>query len=103
VNEKVDIQIGTRRFAVEIEGLTPLEIKALAQKVSDRLADVERLHKNIVDTSKLALLTALSFAADLDAESRAHDTTRRMLENTAENLSRSLRESIDAGGTPAEP
>ena len=35
MNEKVDVQIGTRRLVVEIEGLTPLEINNLARKVSE--------------------------------------------------------------------
>jgi cell division protein ZapA (FtsZ GTPase activity inhibitor) len=103
VNEKVEIQIGTRRLVVEIEGMTPLEINGLAQKVSERLAELQRTHKNVADTSKLALLTALSFAVDYEQESRAHATTRSLLENTADKLSQSLRESLEAGGTPAEP
>ena len=94
MNEKVDIQIGTRRLTVEIEGLIPLEIKALAQKVSDRVAEMQNAHHNVADTSKIALLVALSYAAELDKELAAHELTRRVLENKAESLSASLRDSL---------
>ena len=54
-------------------------------------------NSNVADTSKIALLVALSFAAELDKERQAHDLTRRLLENKAESLSQSLRESLQAG------
>lgn len=101
MNEKVEVQFGTRRLTVEMEGLTPIEINMLAQKVSERMADLQGQNKTVADTSKIALLVALSFAADLDKELRAHETTKRMLENTAERISQSLRDSL-AAGKPAE-
>lgn len=97
MNEKVEVQIGTRRLTVEMEGLTPIEISALAQKVSERVGDMQNQNAKVADTSKIALLVALSFAAELDKERSAHDMTRRMLENTAESMSQSLRESLQAG------
>jgi cell division protein ZapA (FtsZ GTPase activity inhibitor) len=100
MNEKVEVQIGTRRLVVEIEGLTPIEINGLAQRVSERMTELQQQNNKVADTSKIALLVALSFAADLDKETRAHETTRRMLENSAERLSQSLRESLEAGGPP---
>lgn len=98
------MQIGSRRLVVEMEGLTPIEINALAQKVGDRMTDLQGQNKTVADTSKIALLVALSFAAELEKERAAHDTTRRLLENKAEQLSQSLRESLEAGaaGAPAE-
>lgn len=96
MNEKVDIQIGSRRLVVEIEGLIPLEIKALAGKVADRVAEMKTTSGS-ADTSKIALLVALSYAAELDKERAAHDMTRRLLENKAETLSKFLRESLQAG------
>lgn len=101
MNEKVEVQIGTRRLVVEMEGLTPIEIVSLAQKVADRVAELQGQNRTVADSSKIALLTALSFAAELAQERAAHDTTRRMLENSAERLSQSLRDSLNAGG-PAE-
>jgi cell division protein ZapA (FtsZ GTPase activity inhibitor) len=96
VNEKVEVQIGARRLVVEMEGLTPIEINALAQKVTERLLELQGQNRTVADTSKIALLVALSFAAELLQERTAHDTTRRLLENKAENLSQTLRESLDA-------
>lgn len=100
MNEKVSIQIGNRKLAVEMEGLTPLEINALAQTVSDRIADVRAHNKNIADTSMITLLVALDLAAELEKERSAHDLTKRLLENKAESLSQSLRESLQAGAEP---
>lgn len=97
MNEKVEVQIGTRRLVVEMEGWTPIEINALAQKVSDRVGEMQKQNSNVADTSKIAMLVALSFAAELDRERQAHDLTRRLLENKAESLSQSLRESLQAG------
>ncbi len=98
MNEKVDIQIGSRRLTVEMEGLTPFEIHGLAQKVAERMIELQGQNKTVADTSKIALLVALSFAADLNKESLAHNTTRNMLSNTVERLSDSLRESLAVDG-----
>ena len=103
MNDKVEIQIGNRRLTVEMEELTPIEINALAQKVSQRMEEVRQGHRETVDTSKIALLVALTFAADFDKEERAHERTRQLLENSANKLSQSLRESLDAGGSPQAP
>lgn len=102
MNEKVEVVIRGRRLDVVMEGLTPIEIAALAQKVSDRIDEMHRQHKSVVDTSKIALLAAMDLAAELDKERAAHDLTRRVLENKAETLSQSLRESLpsDAGAPP---
>jgi cell division protein ZapA (FtsZ GTPase activity inhibitor) len=94
MNEKVEVQIGTRRLVVEMEGWTPIEINALAQKVSERVVEMQSHNATVADTSKIALLVALSFAAELNRERSAHDMTRRLLENKAESLSESLRDSL---------
>ncbi|MDP3543247.1 MAG: cell division protein ZapA [Elusimicrobiota bacterium] len=99
MNEKVEVQIGTRRLVVEMEGWTPIEINALAQKVSERVGQMQSHNTNVADTSKIALLVALSFAAELDRERSAHDLTRRLLENKAEALSESLRDSLKISDT----
>ncbi|HXT00931.1 MAG TPA: cell division protein ZapA [Elusimicrobiota bacterium] len=103
MNEKVEVQIGSRRLVVEMESLTPIEINALAQKVTERMNDLQQQNNKVADTSKIALLVALSFAAELDKETRAHETTRRMLENAADRFAQSLRESLDAGGAAEAP
>lgn len=102
MNEKVEVQIASRRLVVEMEGLTPLEINSLAEKVGERFREMQGANKGVADSSKLALLVALSFAAELEKERLAHRTTQQLLENKAENLSRALRESLEAGAPPAE-
>jgi cell division protein ZapA (FtsZ GTPase activity inhibitor) len=102
LNEKIEVQIGARRLVVEMEGLTPIEINALAQKVTERLTELQGQNKTVADTSKIALLVALSFAAELNQERAAHETTRRLLDNKAEQLSQSLRESLESSASPAE-
>lgn len=102
MNEKVEVQIGPRRLVVELEGLTPLEINSLAEKVSDRMKDVSGQNKTVADSSKIALLVALTFAAELEKERSAHRTTQQLLENKADQLSRSLRESLEAGAPSEE-
>lgn len=102
MNEKVEVQIGPRRLVVEMEGLTPLEINGLAEKVGERLREIQGANKGVADSSKLALLAALSFAAELEKERAAHRTTQQLLENKADHLSRALRESLEAGTPPAE-
>ncbi len=96
MNEMIEVQIGTRRLVVEMENLTPIEINALAQKVSERLGEIQSQNEKVADTSKIALLVCLSFAAELDKERSAHELTRRLLENKAESLSQCLRESLKA-------
>jgi cell division protein ZapA (FtsZ GTPase activity inhibitor) len=102
LNEKVEVQIGSRRLVVEMEGLTPIEINALAQKVGDRLVELQGQNRTVADTSKIALLVALSFATELSQERAAHDTTRRLLENKAEQLSQILRDSLEAPADAAK-
>ncbi len=101
MNEKVEVQIGARRLVVEMEGFTPIEINALAQRVSERLAEVQEQHKTVADTSKLALLTALSLAADLDRERTAAETLRRVVENRVDALAQPLRDALDSLEEPA--
>ena len=100
MNQKVSIQIGTRQLTIEMEELTQLEINALAQTVSELMANIQGQNKTVADTSKIALLVAMHLAADLEKERAAHDMTRRILENKAEQLSQSLRESLQAGAEP---
>jgi hypothetical protein len=66
------------------------------------MTELQGQNKTVADTSKIALLVALSFAADYDRERRAHETTKNMLDASAERLSQSLRDSLDAGGPAAE-
>ena len=73
MNEKVEVQIGSRHLVVEMEGLTPVEINTLAKKVAERMTDLQSQNKALADTSKVTLLVALSFAADVERQRYAND------------------------------
>lgn len=64
LNEKVDVVIAGRKFTIEMEGLSQLEISSIAQLVNDRMERIKEEQK-VVDSSKLAIMTALEIAAEL--------------------------------------
>jgi len=94
VNEKVEIEVFRRRLTIEMEGLNPLEINALAQKVHDRMMEISEQNNKIADSSKLAILAALHFAAELQQARDARSTEQAALERKVEELSLSLRASL---------
>lgn len=96
MNEKVDIEIFKRRLTVEMEGLTPIEIGELARKVHERMSDMAARHPHIADSSKLAILAALSLAADLYHLKQAKSTDERALETKLEKIAHSLRAALAA-------
>lgn len=64
INEKVDLEIRRYKLTVEMEGLTPIEINSLAQLVGEKMKEIEK-DSNVVDSYKLALLTALELAGEV--------------------------------------
>lgn len=94
MNEKVDIQVFRRRLTVEMEGLTPLEIKALATKVDDKMNEISHQNKGVADSSLLAILTSLHFAADLEKTHAARETEQIALEKKVEELTLALRSAL---------
>ena len=64
ISDKVDVEIYGRKLTIEMEGLNQLEINSLAQLVDQRMRQIAEEQK-IVDSSKLAILTALEVAAEL--------------------------------------
>ena len=77
LNEKVEVQIGARHLIVEMANLLPAEISALAQKVSERLSEIQSQNIAVGDSSKIALLVALSFAADVERERQETGSSQR--------------------------
>lgn len=77
MNEKVEVQIGNRHLVVEMPEFFPAEIDSLAKMVTERMNDLQTHNSTVADSSKIALLVALSFAADLEKERRAHGAPRR--------------------------
>ncbi|MFH2204690.1 MAG: cell division protein ZapA [Elusimicrobiota bacterium] len=63
LNDKIEIEIYNRKFTVEMEGLSPLEVGAIARLVDERMREIAKESK-IVDSSKLAILTAMEIAAE---------------------------------------
>lgn len=96
MNDKVDIEIFRRKLTVEIEGLTPFEINAIAQKVHDKMDEMASQNTKIADSSKLAILAALSFAIELAKVNEARDTESRALEHKVEELTLSLQTALSA-------
>jgi cell division protein ZapA (FtsZ GTPase activity inhibitor) len=76
-NEEVEINIGNRHLVVEMPDLLPAEINALAQEVDKRMTDLRQQNKMVGDSSKIALIVALSFAADLEREREKNGSVRR--------------------------
>ncbi len=64
LNEKVDVVIDGRKFTIEMEGLSQLEISSIAQLVNERMEQIKEEQK-VIDSSKLAIMTALEIAAEL--------------------------------------
>lgn len=98
MNEKVDIEVFRRKLTVEIEGMTPIEINALAQKVSDKMQEIADQNNKIADSSKLAILTALSFAIEHEKLKEAQDTQLRASEHKIEELTMLLQSALSAAG-----
>lgn len=94
LNEKVDIEIYKRRFTVEMEGLTPIEINTLAQMVEEKMHEAAAENPKIADSSKLAILAALKIAADSFKAAAAHDTLNRAAEHKVEELALALQSAL---------
>lgn len=91
MNEKIDVEIYRRKLTVGIEGLTPIEISALAQNVQARMEQIFKENPNIADSSKIAILAALSFAVENFKSDQAASASERALENKVEHMSLALR------------
>lgn len=94
MNDKVDIEIFRRRLTVDMEGLTPMEISAIAQKVDERMREISEQNSKIADSSKLAILSALHFAAELQQVRDARSTENAALERKIEELNHVLRSAL---------
>lgn len=98
MNEKVDVEVFKRRLTLEMDGHTPLEISQFASQVSEKMREISARHKTIVDSSKLAILTAIEFAAELSKSQAQQDTSRRVFEHKIEQLTDALKAALAAAG-----
>ena len=94
MNEKVEIEVFRRRLTIEMEGLNPLEISSLAQKVNDKMQEISESNNKIADSSKLAILAALNFAAELQKSLDARSTEHIALERKVEELSLAIKAAL---------
>ena len=99
--EKVQVEIARRRFEVEIEGLTPIEINHIANMVNEKLEDAQRLTR-IADSSRLAIHVLLHTCAELYKIKQAEDTSHKALENTLDRIGKTLEQALTAVGSSAE-
>lgn len=96
MNEKVDIEIFRRKLTVEMENLTPMEIASLARTVDEKMREISEHNPKIADSSKLATLAALAFAADLAKAKDARDTERLVIERKVDELNLALQTALAA-------
>ena len=94
MNEKVDIQVFRRKLTVEMEGLPPMEISALAQKVHDKMSEISEQNKGIADSSLLAILASLHFAADLEKGAQSREVAQMAIERKVEEMTIALRAAL---------
>ena len=102
MNEKVQVEIARRRLEVEIEGLTPIEINHISNMVTEKLDEAQRLNPKTADTSKLAIYALLYMGAELYKLQQSDSTNHKALENTLDHISKTLQQSLDAAGVPAQ-
>ena len=93
---KERLRIRGLEMPVDLPDLSELEKSALIQFVEERFDQVEvATNGKVVDTARLALLTALSFADELQRLKSQSETSHRMEENKIDNLIATLRNAID--------
>ena len=97
LNDKVDIEIRRYKLTVEMEGLTPIEVNSLAGLVDDKMKEIEK-DSNIVDTYKLALLTALEFAGEVARLKEQIDNQRRAEDRKMDEMIVALQNGVETRG-----
>jgi cell division protein ZapA (FtsZ GTPase activity inhibitor) len=95
---KQSLRIRGLEIPVDFPELTELEKSALVQTVEDRFELVERQTKGkVVDTLRLALVTALDLAHELQSLKAGVDSARRVDENSIDQMIGRLRGALEGG------
>lgn len=90
-----NLRIRGLEIPADLPDLTPLEKDALVRHVEERFAEVERaLGNRVVDTPRLALLTAVTFAHELLRLQAETDATRGQEERRLEALIAKLEDTV---------
>jgi cell division protein ZapA (FtsZ GTPase activity inhibitor) len=90
-----NLRIRGLEIPADIPELVPLEKHALVQFVEERFGDVEReMGKHVVDTSRLALLTAVTIAHDLLRLRAETDAARNQEERKIDGIIAALEDVV---------
>ncbi|MBI4678019.1 MAG: cell division protein ZapA [Elusimicrobia bacterium] len=95
MKDTFEIEICKRRYNVEVEGMTHMEVSMLAKEVEDKMLSIEARY-GTPDTSKLAVLTALEFAMAYTQLKESCDLARDTAEKKLVELDHVLRAAVDA-------
>ncbi len=88
------INVRGQKFKIEIPGLTPIEIGSLANGVEEKMKHIEK-QTDIVDTSKLAVLTAMDYASELYNLKQKIDANTQANEKQVDKMITKLQRSLD--------
>ena len=102
MNEKVPVVVAGVALEVEAEGLLPMEISSIASLVNEKLDEVKGFYPKLVDTRKLAVYTALYLGIDLYRLQQSEKTSRSALENTLDDIGKTLQDALTAAGNRPE-
>ena len=93
-NNEFVVKIRGRVIAMSVDGMTELEITAIAEQVEKKMAAIEEL-TNTVDTSKLAVMAAMEFAIELHNLKQKSETTTEADSRKIEDLVTKLESAME--------
>ncbi|MBI4055741.1 MAG: cell division protein ZapA [Elusimicrobia bacterium] len=93
IGEKIPVQIYNRSVEIDAEGLTPLEVNALANYVTEKMKEIEAQTK-IVDSGKLAMLAAINIADELFNLKKQKETYSHLDEKKLEEFLNTLQSAL---------
>ena len=97
IHDKTDVEIYGRKLTIELEGLSQLEVSSIASTVDERMREIAKDSK-VVDTSKLAILTALEIASELQRLKSRMEDFDRIEERRIEGMIVALEKSVEPDG-----
>src|SRR5204862_4438549 len=89
LSDRVRVQIFGHEYEMDSGGLTPLEVQSLAQFVDERMREIADAF-SLVDTQKIAVLTAINVALDYLQLREKGGSSGRDLTERLEKLDRTL-------------
>lgn len=95
INDRVRVQIFGREYDMDPGGLTPLEVQSVATFVDERMREISEKF-GLVDTQKIAVLTAINIALDYMQLMEKGGKVSRDLSPQLEELDRALQNALNA-------